>query len=123
MLRSRCGRNDKGDRASDESLVTQRQTWLGGVRLQGELHDQALLGGFPRARLDRANGSGVDAYGDLLADFERVVVAEVAGRHDLITTTEFVPVLDCSHCSSTIRGSRPAKASATSLTEPSVALK
>ena len=69
---------------------------LGATGVAAQLHDQAQLTPTER-RLDRTNGSDVATDLHPLTDVDRLLAAEVAGRDDLVSATEFVAILDRRH--------------------------
>jgi hypothetical protein len=67
---------------------------LGGIPHQ--LHNEAHLS-FPEQRLDYADDPGLAADLDSIADLERLLAAEVAGRDHLVAAANLIAVVDPSH--------------------------
>jgi hypothetical protein len=53
--------------------------------------------GFTEQRLDRAHDRVLAADLDSIADLERLLAAEVAGRDDLVAVAELIAIVDPSH--------------------------
>jgi hypothetical protein len=69
---------------------------LAGARLAPELNDQPQLA-LAQDRLDRADDSGLPGDLDPLADLEWLLVAEVAGRDDLVAATQLIAIFERRH--------------------------
>jgi hypothetical protein len=52
---------------------------------------------FPQQRLDGAHDAEMSADLDAIADLERLLVVEMAGRHHLVATPKLIAVIDPSH--------------------------
>jgi hypothetical protein len=61
--------------------------------IRQQLHDKMYLA-FPQQRLDGAHDAEMSADLDAIADLERLLVVEMAGRHHLVATPKLIALID-----------------------------